>query len=122
MRICTMSPAGHDRVLARISHLPHILAMALINCSDSRQMLLCGKGFLDTTRIASGPPGMWRDILTANAGHTAAAIGKLINELTRVQENLELGKDQAILKMLTKAQVRRDELVEQKLIRKELPT
>ena len=122
MRICTMSPAEHDRVLARISHLPHILAMALVNCSDPRQMLLCGKGFLDTTRIASGAPGVWRDILTANAGHTAAAIGKLIKELARVQQNLEQGKDQAILKMLTKAQVRRDELVEQKLIRKELST
>jgi len=122
MRICTMSPAEHDRVLARISHLPHILAMALVNCSDPRQMLLCGKGFLDTTRIASGAPGVWRDILTANSGHTAAALGKLIKELARVQENLEQGKDRAILKMLTKAQVRRDELVEQKLIRKELPT
>lgn len=122
MRICTMSPAEHDRVLARISHLPHILAMALVNCSDAQQMLLCGKGFLDTTRIASGAPGVWRDILAANAAHTAAAIAKLIKELSRVQKNLEQGKDHAILKMLTNAQVRRDELVKQKLIRKELPT
>ena len=122
MRVDTMSPVLHDRVLARISHLPHVLAMTLVNCCDPRQMLLCGKGFLDTTRIASGSPGIWRDILTANASPTAAAIGQIIKELTHVQKTLELGDDKAILKMLSKAQARREELVEQKLKRKELPT
>ncbi|KPK78195.1 MAG: hypothetical protein AMJ79_00485 [Phycisphaerae bacterium SM23_30] len=122
MRVCTMSPAAHDRVLARISHLPHVLAMTLMNCSDPQQMLLCGKGFLDTTRIASGPPAIWRDILSANAGLTAAAIKQIIKELSHVQVILEKGDDKAVLKMLSKAQSRRNKLVEQKLKRKELPT
>ena len=120
MRVSEMGPAQHDRVLARISHLPHVLAMSLVNCSDSDQMLLCGKGFLDTTRIASGSPEVWRDILMGNASNTASAIGKLIKELTRSQKALEVENDKAILKLLTDAQTKRNELIEKKLKRKEL--
>jgi prephenate dehydrogenase len=121
MRVCTRNPAEHDRVLARISHLPHVLASALVNCSDAEQILLCGKGFLDTTRIASGPPGMWRDILMANADHTASAIGRAIKELTRLQKALQKGDEKAIMKMLSDAQLKRNELVEKKIKRKEMP-
>ena len=122
MRVSTMSPAQHDRVLARISHLPHVLAAALVNSSDAQELLLCGKGFLDTTRIASGPPGVWRDILLANANNTAGAIGRLAKELTRMQRALEVGNEKTIVKMLTEAQAKRDDLVAKKLQRRDLPT
>ena len=122
MRVSTMSPAQHDRVLARISHLPHVLAAALVNSSDAQELLLCGKGFLDTTRIASGPPGVWRDILLANANNTAGAIGRLAKELTRMQRALEVGHEKTIVKMLTEAQAKRDDLVAKKLQRRDLPT
>ena len=121
MRVSTMSPIMHDRVLARISHLPHVLAAALVNCSDAEQLLLCGKGFLDTTRIASGPPGIWCDILMTNAGNTAVAIGRLIKELQRMEKALVQGDDKVITKMLSEAQAKRNDLVEKKMIRKELP-
>jgi len=121
MRVCQMSPSEHDKVLARISHLPHVLAAALINCSDLDQMMLCGKGFLDTTRIASGPAGVWRDILLANASNGAAAVGRLIRELQKVQKTLKEKDEKRIVQMLTKAQQKRNELVEKKMLRKELP-
>ncbi len=121
MRVCQMSPSEHDKVLARISHLPHVLAAALINCSELDQMMLCGKGFLDTTRIASGPAGVWRDILMANASNGAAAVGRLIRELEKVQKTLKEKDDKRIVQMLTKAQQKRNELIEKKMLRKELP-
>lgn len=121
MRVCQMTPAKHDRVLAQISHLPHVLASALVNCSDAEQMLLCGRGFLDTTRIASGPPGVWRDILMANADNTDAAIGRLIKELTRMQKILQKKDAKATLNFFSKAQAKRNDLVARKLKRKELP-
>lgn len=121
MRISQATPLQHDRVLARISHLPHVLAMTLVNCSDSEQMLLCGKGFLDTTRIASGPPGLWRDILMGNAANIEAAIGQLIKELERVQKALRDGNEKTILKKLNGAQSKRNELIEKKLMLRELP-
>ncbi|MBN2376228.1 MAG: prephenate dehydrogenase/arogenate dehydrogenase family protein [Sedimentisphaerales bacterium] len=121
MLVCQMSPNEHDKVLARISHLPHVLAAALINCNDLEQMMLCGKGFLDTTRIASGPAGVWRDILMANASNGAAAVGRLIRELQKVQKTLKEKDEKKIVQMLTKAQLKRNELIEKKMLRKELP-
>ena len=83
--------------------------------------MLCGKGFLDTTRIASGPAGVWRDILMANASNGAAAVGRLIRELQKVQKTLKEKDEKRIVQMLTKAQQKRNELVEKKMLRKELP-
>ncbi|MBN2211140.1 MAG: prephenate dehydrogenase/arogenate dehydrogenase family protein [Sedimentisphaerales bacterium] len=121
MRVEVMTPAVHDRVLARISHLPHVLAAALMNHSAMGDMLLCGKGFLDTTRIASGPAGVWRDILLSNAEHTDKAIDQLIGQLQMWQKKLRQGDEKAIYQLLEKARVTRNELVERKLTRKELP-
>lgn len=122
MPVQVMTPTEHDRVLARISHLPHLLASAMVNVSDPKELLLCGKGFLDTTRIASGPPNVWRDIIMANTKNTSVAIGKLIKELLRLQWALDQENEKAILKKLTDAQAKRNTLVAQKMKRKELPT
>jgi prephenate dehydrogenase len=121
MKVKAMTPEKHDQLLARISHLPHLLAMALVNNLDPKETLMCGKGFLDTTRVASGDPTMWRDILMANANHTDQAITQLINELKRSQTALRQKDDQAIFNMLTQAQNQRNKLVATKLRRKELP-
>jgi prephenate dehydrogenase len=120
-RIQQMSPAKHDRVMGRISHLPHALAVALVNISEPDQMLLCGRGFLDTTRIASGPPGLWHDILMGNAGNMETAIAKLVKELQQIKKALHQNDSKAITKMLTDAQVKRNALVKKKMQRRELP-
>jgi prephenate dehydrogenase len=121
MHVCQLTPRIHDQVLARISHLPHMLAVALVNCSDAKEILMCGKGFLDTTRIASGPESIWRDIVCSNPDNIDAAIVRLIKELTRIRKALKKNNDQAILDILTQARIKRNDLVEKKLQRKELP-
>ena len=120
MRVQSMTPTEHDRVVARISHVPHLLASALVNVSDPKELLLCGKGFLDATRIASGPPNVWRDIIMTNTKNTRTALGKLIKELTRMQSALEQENEKTIVKMLTDARETRNTLVTQKMKRKEL--
>jgi len=122
MRVTRMSAAAHDRVLARISHLPHVMAAALVNISDREEMLLCGKGFLDTTRIASGPPSIWQDVLTTNAGNMVEALEKLMRELERMRRALQSDSDKKIDAMLTNAQNKRNDLVKKKMLRKELPS
>jgi len=121
MHVCQLTPRIHDQVLARISHLPHMLAVALVNCSDAQEILMCGKGFLDTTRIASGPESIWRDIVCSNPDNIDAAIARLIKELARIRKALQHGDDRMILDILTEARVKRNNLVEKKLQRKELP-
>ncbi len=122
MRVSQMTPENHDKALARISHLPHVMAMALVNSNVLEEMMLCGKGFLDTSRVASGNPELWRDILMNNAANTDKAIDKMINELTRFQTALKNNNDKKVLELLEKAQKQRDQLVQSKLKRKELPS
>jgi prephenate dehydrogenase len=66
-----MSPEAHDAAYAAVSHLPHLVAFALMNGIQSQQqaadfMSLAGPGFRDFTRIAASDPAVWRDILMSN--------------------------------------------------------
>src|SRR5256886_143789 len=72
-----MSPEAHDSAFATVSHLPHLLAFAMmqsvITQPDSDDVLsLAGPGFRDFTRIAAGDPKMWRDVLLANSEQVLA--------------------------------------------------
>ena len=69
--VLQMSPHAHDSAYAAVSHLPHLIAFALINSiSEQAQgkdyLSLAGPGFRDFSRIAASDPKMWRDILIAN--------------------------------------------------------
>ena len=69
--VVKMSPQAHDAAYAAVSHLPHLIAFALMNgISDQTQgkqyLSLAGPGFRDFSRIAASDPKMWRDILIAN--------------------------------------------------------
>ncbi len=69
--VVQMSPDAHDAAFAAVSHLPHLIAFALMNGitgqHNGKEMLsLAGPGFRDFTRIAASDPKMWRDVLLAN--------------------------------------------------------
>ncbi|WP_296508793.1 prephenate dehydrogenase/arogenate dehydrogenase family protein [Rhodoferax sp.] len=70
-RVLKMSPEQHDAAFAAVSHLPHLIAFALMNgISGQTQgkdyLSLAGPGFRDFTRIAAGDPKIWRDIMISN--------------------------------------------------------
>ncbi|MCD6040960.1 MAG: prephenate dehydrogenase [Burkholderiales bacterium] len=86
-RISRMSPEEHDSVLAAVSHLPHLLAFALVHevagRKNSEQLFsFAAGGFRDFTRIASSHPEMWRDICIANRD-------RLLDELSRFTRKLD---------------------------------
>ena len=69
--VSEMSPDAHDAAYAAVSHLPHLLAFAMMNSLSAQAhgpqyLALAGSGFRDFTRIAASEPAMWRDILLAN--------------------------------------------------------
>ena len=121
MKVIEMTPQKHDQTVAMISHLPHIMAASLVNISDMEQIVYCGKGFLDTTRIASGPENVWRDILMTNATNAARSIDTIIKDLTHYRDILKAKDGDSIEQKLLIARQKRNELVEMKLQRKELP-
>ncbi|MDP2990820.1 MAG: prephenate dehydrogenase/arogenate dehydrogenase family protein [Kiritimatiellota bacterium] len=69
-RVQALSPQAHDHLLAKTSHVPHLVAALLATCvgrtQPGRVGPFCGAGFFDTTRIAEGDPQLWRDIIRAN--------------------------------------------------------
>jgi prephenate dehydrogenase len=113
-RLVRLAPVVHDRLVARSSHLPHILAAALAShVLDPRQSgalaMLCATGFRDTTRIASGSPEMWRDIVLANRGNLRRELAAIAQEIERVRLLLRAGDAVAIQEFLAAAKQRRDE-------------
>jgi prephenate dehydrogenase len=71
-RVLQMTPEQHDAAFASVSHLPHLIAFALMNAISGQPqgkdfLSLAGPGFRDFTRIAASDPKVWRDILLANA-------------------------------------------------------
>jgi prephenate dehydrogenase len=116
----SMSPAQHDRVLANVSHLPHITAAALINANSDADLKFAGRGFMDTSRIASGPANIWTDVLLTNAGNTVRGIDHVITELTRLRTAIENKNAKEIEKLLEKARAKRAALIDYKMKKKEI--
>jgi prephenate dehydrogenase len=85
----------HDAILARVSHLPHLVAYALVQvvCGATvhghRVVEYAGTGLLDTTRIAASPAEIWRDILVANAGFVRDAVAELRGALDTLDAAIE---------------------------------
>ncbi len=112
-RVLTLSPAQHDDLVSRSSHLPHVVAAALANyvlspANPKDQAALCAGGFRDTTRIASGSPEMWRDIALANRENLGRVLGVLIGDLQEFQRALQQSDSGQITEFFTSAKDRRD--------------
>jgi prephenate dehydrogenase len=118
--VMEMSPSRHDRIFGMVSHLPHITAASLLNANSPKDLEFAGSGFMDTSRIASGPANVWADILLTNAENSCKGIDKLIAELTKIKAALKKADKDTVEKLLTKAREKRAALINYKIKRKEL--
>jgi prephenate dehydrogenase len=113
MRTLTLSPALHDELVARASHLPHLMAATLAGyVLDEKfpreQRDLCAGGFRDTTRIASGPVAMWRGILAANRVNLVRDIDAVMARLEALRAALEQNDAEKLEAILKEAHDRRE--------------
>jgi len=111
--IIVLTAEDHDAIVARTSHLPHVLATALVNTvvgqlSEGEAEFL-GTGFRDTTRLASGSPNLWRDIALTNAEAIIASINGLQNELQKLQAALHARDVSQLEAFFAKGQTLRDD-------------
>ncbi len=99
-RTARLSPEAHDLVVARTSHLPHVLATALVRCvlggAENGEADFCATGFRDSTRLADGAAPMWRDIAMANPKAIVAALDDLQEELDGLRTALEVEDAEAL--------------------------
>lgn len=114
MRTTRLTPDEHDRLLADVSHLPHVIAAALVGMQADAALGLCGKGFLDVTRIAAGDAGLWRDILLDNRDNLRRSIARMGEEMKRLEALLESRDAHALEAWLARAAARRETIIERK--------
>ena len=107
-RVSSMSPESHDSAFAAVSHLPHLLAFAMMNALTGQPegddyLSLAGPGFRDFTRIAAGEPKMWRDIMLANRDELLAQSKIFQQALAQLEQAISSGNARALEDMLTLA-------------------
>ena len=95
-RPTTMDAEAHDRVMAYVSHLPQLTASVLMEvvgrAASSDGLRLAGRGLTDSTRLASSPASVWREICAANADDIGPALDALIARLSELRADLESGR------------------------------
>ena len=106
--VSSMSPEAHDASFAAVSHLPHMLAFAMISGITAQPnadelLALAGPGFRDFTRIAASDPKMWRDILRANRDEVLAQSRVFKQALQTLEEAMQADNDQALEDLITLA-------------------
>jgi len=116
--VSRMDPSHHDEVLAATSHLPHVLAYALVHMlgeKDEQQEIFqyAAAGFRDFTRIASSDPKMWLDICLANREQIAPLIAQLCGELGRVSKMLDQGAAVDLFEFFASARNARQRFLDQ---------
>ncbi len=111
-RTSWLTSAAHDELVARISHLPHVLAAAgaLVALQTPEDGRFGGGGLRDTTRVAGGDPTMWAEILIENRAAVAAPLRDTIDELREMLALLESGDHENVRRWLAAAKSRRDAL------------
>lgn len=112
-RVVTMDVEHHDAVLAATSHLPHMLAYALVDCLAGMQereemFAYAAGGFADFTRIASSSPVMWHDICYANRDNMLWILDMFDKHLKKIQQAIASESSDALLDIFTRAKESRD--------------
>jgi len=112
-RVGRMSAEEHDAVFAAVSHLPHLLAYALVHevagRGNSAQLFgYAAGGFRDFTRIASSHPEMWRDICTANRDRLLDELDRYVAKLRALRPLVESGDGAALERLFVEARAARE--------------
>lgn len=112
--VCTMEPDHHDRIFAEISHLPHVVAYALVHAVGTADvegenvLSYSAGGFRDFTRIASSDPAMWRDIALMNREALLKSIDGFSASLAELRQRVQISDADGMIRFFTLAKEFRD--------------
>jgi prephenate dehydrogenase len=112
-RVVTLEAETHDRTVAAISHLPHVVAWALVDAVERFEpgaLALAARGFKDTTRIAAADPVMWREILLDNRAAVRASVVAFRQALDDLDALVDQGDDRALTEYLVRIKAVRERL------------
>jgi len=124
--VLNLDVENHDTILAATSHLPHMLAYALVDClsrmqeSDSIFEFAAG-GFADFTRIASSHPRMWHDICFSNRVQLLNVMDQFDQHLNKIRAAIKDNDSDALLELFERAKTSRDNFTDQRKNRNDSP-
>jgi len=105
-----IEPKQHDDIVSQISHLPHLISVALVDCINPRFIKFASSGFKDTTRIAAGDPGIWRDISFSNKEAILNSIASFEKKLAVIKKTIKNNQKQILVQKFQKVKRRRESL------------
>lgn len=112
-RVSALDPDTHDRVVAAISHLPHVAAWALVDAVvrfEPAALPFAARGFKDTTRIAAADPAMWTEILLGNRDTLVASLAAFRGALDELERVIAAGDRRGIEAVLARLKTQRETL------------
>jgi prephenate dehydrogenase len=107
-KVTVMSPSDHDRSVALISHLPHIVAFSLAGAVPAKFLRYGAEGFKDTTRVASSDPNLWAGIFTTNKREVARSGRLFERHLRKLLNAVSKGDNRKVAAILSGAKAKRD--------------
>jgi prephenate dehydrogenase len=114
--VLVLSPSDHDRLVAVVSHVPHLVAATLMNAAsagaqqDAALLRLAAGGFRDMTRVAAGHPGIWPDICAENATQIVDVLDALVRDLQAMRDRVATHDRDALYGALQNASAARRNL------------
>jgi cyclohexadieny/prephenate dehydrogenase len=120
-KVVTMDPEHHDKVLAIVSHLPHLIAYTIVDTAtnlerdlQSEVIEFSASGFRDFTRIAASDPVMWRDVFLANREAVLEMLQRFTEDLTALQRAIRRGEGDKLQDVFTRTRAIRRAIIEAK--------
>jgi len=120
-KVVTMDPEHHDKVLAIVSHLPHLIAYTIVDTAtnlerdlQSEVIEFSASGFRDFTRIAASDPVMWRDVFLANREAVLEMLQRFTEDLTALQRAIRHGEGDKLQELFTRTRAIRRAIIEAK--------
>lgn len=104
----TMPASEHDKILAYVSHLPHLLAYGLIDVIPADCLGYAAQGLKDTTRIASSDPDMWKDVCLTNQESLLKALDEYVKILSAFRRSIISRDEPNLLENFKKSKAKRD--------------
>lgn len=121
MRIEIMTPQHHDKVMAAVSHLPHLIAFSIVGTvadlegyEQQEIIKYSASGFRDFTRIAGSDPTMWRDILLNNKETILELIQRFVEDLIALERNIRWNEGDKLFELFSRTRKIRREVIEAK--------
>ena len=118
-RIDEMDPQHHDKVLAIVSHLPHIIAYNIVGTADdletvteSEVIKYSASGFRDFTRLAASDPTMWRDVCLHNRDAILEMLARFSEDLAYLQRAIRWGEGDKLFDLFTRTRAIRRSIIE----------